>query len=230
MAQPLDVLITGGTGYVGQRLIAELLACGHRVRALARRSSTSHVPAGASVVVGDALDAESVTAAMKPGDTVVHLGGHAASESSESERVSASRLAIYSCHCGRGSTCENSSSDIRERRATGSGHARLSRSTGRGRSHDPRSSTHGIDSTAVVHPWSGPLVAARAASDIQDHGTLALHTRERATARSGDPQADGSSLGCRGRKSARRRCDSNRRCAGHPACESSLVMHPQAVG
>jgi len=75
MAQPLDVLITGGTGYVGQRLIAELLACGHRVRALARRSSTSRVPEGASVAVGDALDAESVTAAMKPGDTIVHLVG-----------------------------------------------------------------------------------------------------------------------------------------------------------
>jgi uncharacterized protein YbjT (DUF2867 family) len=75
MAQPLDVLITGGTGYVGQRLIGELLAREHRVRALARQSSTSRVPAGASVVVGDALNAESVAVALKPGDTVVHLVG-----------------------------------------------------------------------------------------------------------------------------------------------------------
>ena len=56
MTQPLDVLITGGTGYVGQRLIAELLTRGHRVRALARPSSAHRVPAGASAVVGDALN------------------------------------------------------------------------------------------------------------------------------------------------------------------------------
>jgi nucleoside-diphosphate-sugar epimerase len=75
MAQPLDIFITGGTGYVGQRLIAALLARGHRVRALARQSSTGRVAAGASAVVGDALDTESVAAAIKLGDTIVHLVG-----------------------------------------------------------------------------------------------------------------------------------------------------------
>ena len=75
MAQSLDIFITGGTGYVGQRLITELLARGHRVRALARQSSIGRVPAGATAVVGDALDAESVAAAIRPGDTVVHLVG-----------------------------------------------------------------------------------------------------------------------------------------------------------
>jgi nucleoside-diphosphate-sugar epimerase len=34
--QARDVFVTGGTGYIGQRLIPELLARGHRVRALAR--------------------------------------------------------------------------------------------------------------------------------------------------------------------------------------------------
>ena len=75
MAQPIDILITGGTGYVGQRLITALLARGHRVRALARQSSTGRVPAGASAVVGNVLDADSVAAAIKPGDTVIHLVG-----------------------------------------------------------------------------------------------------------------------------------------------------------
>ena len=75
MTRSTDILVTGGTGYVGQRLITELLARGHRVRALARQSSTGRVPAGASAVVGDVLNAESVAAAMGSGDTVVHLVG-----------------------------------------------------------------------------------------------------------------------------------------------------------
>jgi uncharacterized protein YbjT (DUF2867 family) len=75
MARPLDVLITGGTGYVGQRLIIELLARGHRVRALAREASIARVTPGASAVVGDALAGESVAAAMRAGDTIVHLVG-----------------------------------------------------------------------------------------------------------------------------------------------------------
>src|SRR5215813_13146988 len=75
MAESRDVLITGGTGYVGSRLIVALLARGHRIRALARQSSLSRMPTGASAVSGDALDAKSVGAAMQAGDTVVHLVG-----------------------------------------------------------------------------------------------------------------------------------------------------------
>jgi uncharacterized protein YbjT (DUF2867 family) len=75
MAESLDVFITGGTGYVGQRLIPKLFARGHRLRALARQSSVVRVPAGATMVVGDALSADSVAGAIKLGDTVVHLVG-----------------------------------------------------------------------------------------------------------------------------------------------------------
>lgn len=71
----MDVFITGGTGYIGRLLIERLVARGHRVRALARASSAGRVPAGAAAVVGDALDAASVAAAVRPGDTLVHLVG-----------------------------------------------------------------------------------------------------------------------------------------------------------
>ena len=70
-----DVLVTGGTGYVGRPLIGALLARGHRVRALCRGSSASRVPSGASAVIGDALAADSIAAALRPGDTVVQLVG-----------------------------------------------------------------------------------------------------------------------------------------------------------
>ena len=75
MPTPIDILVTGGTGYIGQHLIPLLLSRGHRVRALARESSLHRVPAGALPVVGDALDADSIAAALRPDDTVVHLVG-----------------------------------------------------------------------------------------------------------------------------------------------------------
>jgi uncharacterized protein YbjT (DUF2867 family) len=71
----MDVFVTGGTGYIGRRAIDQLVARGHRVRALARPSSAGRVPAGATAVVGDALDPGSVAAALHQGDTLVHLVG-----------------------------------------------------------------------------------------------------------------------------------------------------------
>lgn len=71
------VFVTGGTGYLGRALLPELLARGHRVRALVRPGSAEKLPRGASVVEGNPLDAMSVTAALaaEPVDTVVHLVG-----------------------------------------------------------------------------------------------------------------------------------------------------------
>ncbi len=70
-----DVLVTGGTGYMGQRLVPALLERGHRVRVLTRASSSGRVPAGASVVVGDALNGESFRGTIGSRDTIVHLVG-----------------------------------------------------------------------------------------------------------------------------------------------------------
>jgi UDP-glucose 4-epimerase len=68
VVKELDVFVTGGTGYMGSRLISILLVRGHRVRVLARQTSLGRVPDGARPVVGDALDAESVAAALRSGD------------------------------------------------------------------------------------------------------------------------------------------------------------------
>jgi uncharacterized protein YbjT (DUF2867 family) len=70
-----DVFITGGTGYVGGRLIPSLLARGHRVRALTRPQSADRVTPGAVPIVGNALDVGSFVSAVQPGDTFVHLVG-----------------------------------------------------------------------------------------------------------------------------------------------------------
>ncbi|HEY7166970.1 MAG TPA: NAD-dependent epimerase/dehydratase family protein [Candidatus Binatia bacterium] len=70
-----EILITGATGYVGQRLALALLQRGYRVRALTRAASAAQIPKGAAVIVGDALNADSVSGALQPGDTIVHLVG-----------------------------------------------------------------------------------------------------------------------------------------------------------
>jgi uncharacterized protein YbjT (DUF2867 family) len=75
MTRPIDICITGGTGYMGQRLIPLLLARGHRVRVVAREASAGRVPARALPVIGDALDAESMATALRPDDTLIHLVG-----------------------------------------------------------------------------------------------------------------------------------------------------------
>jgi nucleoside-diphosphate-sugar epimerase len=69
------VTITGGTGYLGSKLIPALLSRGHSVRTLVRPGSEKRVPTGAEIVVGDALNADSIRAALREGDTVVHLIG-----------------------------------------------------------------------------------------------------------------------------------------------------------
>ena len=70
-----EVFVTGGTGYIGQRLIPVLLSRGHKVRALVRATSVQRLPEGATPVIGNALDAKSFSSAVRSGDTLVHLVG-----------------------------------------------------------------------------------------------------------------------------------------------------------
>jgi uncharacterized protein YbjT (DUF2867 family) len=76
VAAPLHCLVTGATGYIGGRLVPELLAVGHRVRCLARSPEKlrDHPWAGdAEVVRGDVTDTESTAAAMQGVDVAYYL-------------------------------------------------------------------------------------------------------------------------------------------------------------
>ena len=55
----MRTLVTGGTGYIGRRLVAALVARGHPVRVLVRSESAGRVPDGVACVIGNALDAKS---------------------------------------------------------------------------------------------------------------------------------------------------------------------------
>ncbi|WP_330455938.1 SDR family oxidoreductase [Streptomyces sp. NBC_00820] len=73
---PLRCLVTGATGYIGGRLVPELLAAGHQVRCLARtpRKLRDHPWAGeAEVVEGDVTDADSVADALRDIDVAYYL-------------------------------------------------------------------------------------------------------------------------------------------------------------
>ena len=69
------VFITGGTGYIGQKLIPRLLARGHQVRALVRSGSESKLPKGCEAVAGNALDPGTYQHLISPADTFVQLVG-----------------------------------------------------------------------------------------------------------------------------------------------------------
>jgi uncharacterized protein YbjT (DUF2867 family) len=69
------VFVTGGTGYLGRRLIPRLLARGHRVRALVRPGAEDHLPGSCEVVIGNALEAATFAHAVAPSDTFVQLVG-----------------------------------------------------------------------------------------------------------------------------------------------------------
>ena len=69
------VLLTGGTGYIGRRLIPELVTRGHSVRAIVRAGSEGKVPPCAEVVVGDVRSRESVAPHVARDGVVVHLVG-----------------------------------------------------------------------------------------------------------------------------------------------------------
>ena len=69
------MFLTGGTGYIGRRLIPALVKGGHQVRALVRAGSESKLPPGCTSVPGNALDATTYVHQLSASDTLVQLVG-----------------------------------------------------------------------------------------------------------------------------------------------------------
>lgn len=67
------VLVTGAGGGLGSNVVAQARARGHEVRALVRDPSRARFGAGVEVVKGDALDSDSVTAALEGCGALYHL-------------------------------------------------------------------------------------------------------------------------------------------------------------
>jgi nucleoside-diphosphate-sugar epimerase len=75
---PQTAFVTGGSGFIGGRLVRRLVADGYRVRALARsEASASAVSAlGAEPVRGDLDDVESMAAGAAGASVAFHLAAH----------------------------------------------------------------------------------------------------------------------------------------------------------
>lgn len=70
-----NLFITGGTGYIGSKLIMSLQNGQFDIRALVRKGSENKLPSGCEMVIGNALDASSYQDKIKPSSTFVHLVG-----------------------------------------------------------------------------------------------------------------------------------------------------------
>jgi dihydroflavonol-4-reductase len=85
----VKVLVTGGTGFVGPKVVRAIVDAGHDVRALARdRKKAAHVAAlGAELVEGDVTDPASLRRAVQGMDAVVHLVGIRQGKQEEFQRI-----------------------------------------------------------------------------------------------------------------------------------------------
>ena len=71
MSEPLTVLVTGATGFVGRRLVPALIEQGHSVRAMTRRPEQYDGPG--EPVAGDVFDRASLTDPLSGVDVAVYL-------------------------------------------------------------------------------------------------------------------------------------------------------------
>lgn len=71
----MKVFVTGGTGYIGSRLIPLLIQRGHEVKALARQGSETRLPAGTTPVIADPLTMDAYAERVRGSDMFVHLIG-----------------------------------------------------------------------------------------------------------------------------------------------------------
>jgi uncharacterized protein YbjT (DUF2867 family) len=70
-----SVFVTGGTGYMGSRLLPLLVQRGHQVKALVRQGSEKKLAGSATCVAGDALKNGSYSEQVRGADAFVHLIG-----------------------------------------------------------------------------------------------------------------------------------------------------------
>jgi len=82
------ILVTGGTGFLGEHVVAELLRHGHTVRALARSGSPVLDQLGAEVIRGDVVaDAEVLARAVAGCAAVFHLAGVVSRDPDDGQRM-----------------------------------------------------------------------------------------------------------------------------------------------
>src|SRR5438034_8905678 len=70
----MKITLTGGSGFIGRRLLKTLSGNGHTVHILSRHSGTN-LPPGVKLSVWNALKGEPPADALEGSDAVIHLAG-----------------------------------------------------------------------------------------------------------------------------------------------------------
>src|SRR6266404_6641375 len=84
-----SIFITGGTGYIGSRLIPLLAQRNHSVRALVRNGSEGKLPSDFRTIEGNALDESTFVDKIQPADTFIQLVGVSHPSPSKGEKFRA---------------------------------------------------------------------------------------------------------------------------------------------
>ncbi|MDF0665616.1 MAG: NAD(P)-dependent oxidoreductase [Nitrospira sp.] len=104
ITKPTNVLVTGATGFLGQRLAKRLVTEGYPVRAFARKQSNagSLKELGVEITIGDLADESSVMAAVEGVDVVVHAaaGTSGTARDSDTATVQGTRNILDACRMG----------------------------------------------------------------------------------------------------------------------------------
>ncbi|MFL5087237.1 MAG: NAD-dependent epimerase/dehydratase family protein, partial [Xanthobacteraceae bacterium] len=74
MAQQPLIALTGATGFIGRRLLAELPRRGFRVRVLLRRPTEIALDCG-SAIIGDLARPQNMAAALADAEAIIHTAG-----------------------------------------------------------------------------------------------------------------------------------------------------------
>src|SRR4051812_15426379 len=89
-ASKIQLFVAGASGRTGRAVVERALAAGHQVTALVR-SRAKPLPAGATIIEGDVLDAAAVTAAVSREHVIVSTLGGAALAEGTANLVAAAR-------------------------------------------------------------------------------------------------------------------------------------------
>ena len=73
----MNVLVTGGGGFLGRAVVRALLAHGHRAAVFNRSAHPDLAASGVDCLRGDLADADAVGAALRGRDAVIHVGAKA---------------------------------------------------------------------------------------------------------------------------------------------------------